>query len=1001
MLNRSYIRIIFFFFFVCYFSGTSLSAQEYLVKSFGAKQGLASAEIYTMFQDDDGYLWLGTRLGVSKFDGISFVNYNGSSDLRFGKVSAITQDANRTIWVGCENGLFFFEEGVFKQVAFDSRFPDSWIYALNAEEDNRLWIGTSDGPVLINAQQLQKIKSGDTLAFKILSNWAELSDPSNQVFSITSVKRNNEYITYFGTRNSVIEFKNNVFAIKWFSREPRLEDVSAIKITNKNKLLIGNKSGFYYRENENGFDTIHDFTYATGMTTINDSVFYVLGFEGVYSITGNTTQKLTEIASLGYDSPSCILYDKEQNLWIGTWEGLVQLRKNTITTWLPGKTPNLNDMFSVTESPSGEMVFGGNRGNVIVFENNQFNKYFGLGQQPWPLSEVFGLYFSNNLVWMGSGYQGLSVWDGKNMFNYAGEKLRDEHAQGFFRDEKNNLFVLSDGGLTQVKNPDNPSALEFDYFPWKIAIGGQFLKIFDYAVLKDNAIYLATNFGVVYFNGDTLLQVTTDNALLNDALITSFALQDNQTIWLATGNYGLFKIQPDKTKAKVLEHLSETEGLLANATLDLVADEKRNYLWCAHYNGLTVIDLNKKNPEVVKRIIKDEGFLPYDFTYCKLAIQQQTDCIWIATTAGVQRLNINEMPRNRVLATPIIRNVLLFNNADAVGEYAKGKGKVNGLWVDPKFPHNKNAISFNFQSLSLVIPELNRCRYKLIGYNEEWVYTKNEGEVTFAALSPGNYTFVLEAANNDGLWNATPASYSFTITKPYWATWWFILLAVLTVMLISYGIYRYRINQLIKIGNIRNKIAGDLHDDIGSTLSSISMYSEIVRNQISDKTDVNDELLKKITQNSKEMVDNMSDIVWAIKPENDHFKNIESRMFNFATEMCNLKGVELKMDKSNIDGDIKIRMEERRDFYLLFKEAVNNAIKYAQCSTLMVNFSIEQKTLVMTIADNGNGFDVNQAQQKGNGLNNMVVRARQHGGDCLISSAIGKGTVVTVMWPLT
>jgi signal transduction histidine kinase len=179
------------------------------------------------------------------------------------------------------------------------------------------------------------------------------------------------------------------------------------------------------------------------------------------------------------------------------------------------------------------------------------------------------------------------------------------------------------------------------------------------------------------------------------------------------------------------------------------------------------------------------------------------------------------------------------------------------------------------------------------------------------------------------------------------------------------------------------------------------MYSEIVRNQISDKTDVNDELLKKITQNSKEMVDNMSDIVWAIKPENDHFKNIESRMFNFATEMCNLKGVDLKMDKSNIDGDIKIRMEERRDFYLLFKEAVNNAIKYAQCSTLMVNFSIEQKTLVMTIADNGNGFDVNQAQQKGNGLNNMVVRARQHGGDCLISSAIGKGTVVTVMWPLT
>ncbi|HRG27250.1 MAG TPA: two-component regulator propeller domain-containing protein, partial [Chitinophagales bacterium] len=237
-------------------------AQEYLVKSFGAKQGLASAEIYTLFQDDDGYIWLGTRLGVSKFDGISFVNYNGSNDLRFGKVSAITQDANRTIWIGCENGLFYFEEGIFKHVAFDSRFPDSWIYALNADVENKLWIGTSDGPVLIEEQQIQKIKSGDTLAFKLLSNWSQLSDPSNQVFTITTKKQNNEIITYFGTRNSVIQLKNNEFAIRWFSREPRLEDVSAIKVTNHNKLLIGNKSGFYYKESNTGFDTIHDFTYA-------------------------------------------------------------------------------------------------------------------------------------------------------------------------------------------------------------------------------------------------------------------------------------------------------------------------------------------------------------------------------------------------------------------------------------------------------------------------------------------------------------------------------------------------------------------------------------------------------------------------------------------------------------------------------------------------------------------------------------------------------------------
>lgn len=977
------------------------NGQEFLVQSFGSKQGLASSEIYTLTQDAEGYLWLGTKLGVSKFDGQQFKNFNGSDSVLFGKVYAITQDADKTIWVGAENGLFFLQQGVFQHVQFDSKFPDNWVYSLLATSSNDLWIGTSDGPIFIDNQTKNRIKKGSILNYTILSGWLDVSTVSNQVWVIQSHVVNNKQAIYFGTRRSVINYSEKKLNIIWDGKGQRLEDVSGIQFDNCGVTYISTRSGSFYKIKGSQLDSIFTLTYATSMAQMSDSVNYALGLEGVYAVSDKQIKKITEIASLGYDSPSCILIDKEKNIWIGTWEGLVQLRKNIFQTWLPAQTENLNDIFSIIESPQGKMVLGGNRGNLIQFNGVGFDKVLPPGIQPWPLSEVFGIYYNaDNSIWLGSGYQGMSVFAHNQIFHYDESILNDSHAHGFFHDKKNNFYALSEGGITQILNEHNPKNLAFTYIPWPIHVGGQFLKTFDNVVFENNEIFFATNFGIVYFDGDSLYAVKTGNQWLDNGLITAIKHEENNVVWVSTGNNGIFKVQLSKRNGKVLEHLDNTNGLLANAVLDIIYDDKSKFIWCAHYNGLSAVKLNNNAPQVVKKITESEGFLPYDFTYCKLGLQRNGQFIWLVTTNGVQRFSIKDLKINAIPATPVITEVLLFNDARAVGDYTKLFNQVNGLYLSPNFPHNKNSISFKFQSVSLTIPELNQCRYKLIGYNEEWTYTANIGEVTYAALPPGDYVFVLEAANNDNYWSEQQNSYPFSIAKPFWETAWFIIAAILTTIGLSYAIYRYRLSQFIKISNIRNKIAGDLHDDIGSTLSSIGMYSEIVRNQVKQNSSVNDELLGKITANSKEMIDNMSDIVWAIKPENDELKNIESRMFNFATEMCNLKGVELNMPLGTITEKLSIKMEQRRDFYLLFKEAVNNAIKYSGCKTLSVIFTQKQRTLVLSIADDGKGFDLNQ-QSLGNGLRNMQSRAQRHGGVCIIDSVPGQGTNITINWPLT
>lgn len=220
----------------------------------------------------------------------------------------------------------------------------------------------------------------------------------------------------------------------------------------------------------------------------------------------------------------------------------------------------------------------------------------------------------------------------------------------------------------------------------------------------------------------------------------------------------------------------------------------------------------------------------------------------------------------------------------------------------------------------------------------------------------------------------------------------FILVAITTFTIYN----RYKLKQQLKEFQWRNIIAADLHDDIGSTLSSIRMYSDIVNDKIKAQYPDASSLLSRMSESSREMIDNMSDIVWAIKPLNDSFENLADRMFNFASGLCNSHQIVLQMPVYKELENIKIGMEERRDLYLIFKETLNNAIKYATATQIDIHFSRTKNILIMSIKDNGIGFDPTFKSNKvgGNGLKNMRDRAAQHNWKLTIDSAVDKGTEV-------
>lgn len=229
-----------------------------------------------------------------------------------------------------------------------------------------------------------------------------------------------------------------------------------------------------------------------------------------------------------------------------------------------------------------------------------------------------------------------------------------------------------------------------------------------------------------------------------------------------------------------------------------------------------------------------------------------------------------------------------------------------------------------------------------------------------------------------------------------------IVFGLVFILLLALGMVfwnRYRLKQQIKEINLRNKIASDLHDDVGATLSSIKMYSEIIKNDIPDTGKNTTALLTKIIENTTESIENMSDIVWMVKPGNDKLQNLSQRLIDYAANMCNSANIQLITNLQLNENVQALPMELRRDIYLVLKEAVNNAVKYSKGTILDLSLNISEKHLQANVADNGVGFDSGNIKN-GNGLANMQNRITKHKGNFNINSSPQEGTKVTFDVPV-
>jgi signal transduction histidine kinase len=308
--------------------------------------------------------------------------------------------------------------------------------------------------------------------------------------------------------------------------------------------------------------------------------------------------------------------------------------------------------------------------------------------------------------------------------------------------------------------------------------------------------------------------------------------------------------------------------------------------------------------------------------------------------------------------------------------------------------YNQNYFNVSFTALNLINAGANRYAYRLEGLDKNWIYTKVRSAANYSNLSPGAYTFKIKASNNNGVWNNKGASLTVIIAPPFWDTWWFIAVCAILVFAAIYAIYRYRLNQALQLERLRSRISTDLHDDIGSTLSSISILSDMAIH--AGGAGHSNEMLHEIKENSVGLMEKMDDIVWSINPKNDSLENLLLRIKRFAAQLFEAKNIEYEINISEDLQSFKIPMEIRQHLYLMIKEAINNIIKHSQCTSALINIEQLNDHLIIIITDDGKGFNM-QGTAYGNGIINLKERAKIiHAALSITSGLPVKGTQIKI-----
>lgn len=929
----------FLFFLLCTFFIQKGVAQSHYFRNYSVDDGLPFINVSVIFQDSKGNLWSGGYGGLSKFDGINFTNYSAQNGLLNHFVTGITEDTQGNLWIGTIKGVNKLSGKTFTAYTDKQGLIGNFITALLTDSKGNVWFASDKG--------VSKLSNGAFVNFSLQNGLADNL--------ISCIYEDKEGTIWLGTGKGISAIDGNKIVNYDIPGKSATAKINCITEDFGHTLHIATTQGLY-KFYKNKFTRIENKKISdiniTSVITDNTGALWLGTDNGLIKYENEKIQTYTLDANKNSDLISCLLLDYEDNLWIGTYAGLFKYRQNPFVSY--GSEDGLTDRFiyGILRDTKDRLWVGSKNNGLYLLKGNKF-----FHQDNVKAGTVNAIYEApDGLLWIATD-KGLIVYNGERIINSKDTSSVFKHTVNcFYKDTHNNLWIGGNNEVYKYKYNEN----RFVRYP----ISGLVENTEVWAIAEDRkgTLWLGTYLGGLFKNDKYgFVECSSELGMQSDSYLTSLVDNEGNIYWGTLD--GVWMYNPE---TKQLVSFKETDGINSNLIYSLTFGQTQNEIWVGTNQGLNKIEINKFKQSGQKVIIpfgKEEGFSGVECNSNGTWVDKD-GTLWFGTVNGLIKYDPLKYVVNTKEPKTNITGFRLFYT-DTI------------LSPNTHLSYDNNNITIYCSGVCLTNPDKVQYSHILEGFEKTWALPSKERLVTYSNLPPGRYTFRLISHNNEGVWNKIPVSFTFTVDKPYWKTWWFITIAALLIIAGFTLAIRYRILQIKarerrktelnkRIANIESQaLRAQMNPHfIFNTLSSIQHY---ISNHNTDAAlkylSKFAKLMRKIMENSKTPMITVAEELNAL----NLFLELEIMRFD-------------KKFEYTITVDPEIDQNYDRIPSMLIQPYVENAIVHGLLpkqspGKIIIALQKQNDTILCIVEDNGIGrensqqFKKNRVQHKSMGMN--------------------------------
>ena len=1004
---------------------TVASAERLPLRVYTTTDGLADDRIKCIVPDSRGFIWFCAPGGLSRFDGQGFTTYAVPDEPVSNSINDFLETSRGVYWVATNGGgVYRFTPSTIapprrngpvgatvSAATAASRFmpfrigderQTNRVNVLHEDSSGRLWAGT-DGGVFVLDERI------DPWTFRRAS--LDLPDSPDRALQVWAFADDRAGTLWIGTSSGLVRRSRDGRIVHTAVQKTQGSDnVRALLIDRESRLWIGHETGLFVKCFGEGESPSCGAKYAPrsgvaggmirALLQSADGDIWIGAWNRVTRFDGSRFRSLSR--EQGITKTIALAEDLQGNIWFGTAAGgAMRLARHGFTAYTEQDGLADTAIGSVFENHAGELYVISSNQRAHRFEGERFTAVRpnltdddvdpigpGVALQDragyWWIPGGAGLYRFANATPM----ERLGRVRPEAIYT-ARDALAGDDVFRIFEDSRGDVWIGRRMPTTSVLTRWERSTQTFYRYSQADNLPA-FNRTTAFAEDQSGNVWIGFwNGGLArYRNGRFTLLTAADG--IPSGGIGALYVDRRGRLWIGSTAPGLSWIDsPDVDHPRVIPYGAAHR--LSGATVGCIVEDQMGRL----YLGMTSGRIDRLDPETgrVRHYTKADGLNGADLT---TAFRDRSGSLWFGTYNGLLRL-VPEHDRAPDVPAVLIASVRVAGETFVTSDL--GRREIPALELEPA----QNQVRIEFFGLGGP-PDVLRYQYRLEGAETNWSTSTDRRDVNYAGLAPGTYRFVVRTVTADGALSPELASVRFTILPPIWQRWWFQTGAALTMIAFVLVVHRHRVAQLVALERVRMRIAADLHDDIGGSLSRISIQSEVACREAAADGEQPVRRLIEIAESARHLIEALSDVVWSVDPRKDDMASVLRRIRTHADDLLSQSGARWSYHAPPNLEWVKLDPEARRHLFLLLKEAVTNVARHAQARSVSLHVGRTSGELSFELCDDGRGFDLPALESggptEGRGLASMRARAVRLRARLIIDSTPGAGTRLSLRLPL-